>query len=373
MNVAVVLVAAGNGERLGAGVPKALVEVAGKSLLEHALISISKFNPAQLVVVAHEDHLAEFELQVKANYQGNFQIAPGGNSRQGSVANGLALVTEDLVLVHDAARCFATADLFTSVAHALEANDVVIPVMPVADTVKRVSGSSVLGTEDRSNLRLSQTPQGFRTSALRSALSKTAEEFTDEAALMQSLGFSVESVAGEAVAFKVTTNSDLERARQDFGARATGIGTDAHKFSDSGELVLGCISWPGLPKLDGHSDGDSIAHAIVDALLSAAGLGDIGSNFGVDRPEFAGASGEVFISETLKLIAAKGYQVENVAVQVIADKPKIGPKRAELEERLSHLLGARVSVGATTTDGLGFLADSRGVAAVATALLKVRG
>jgi 2-C-methyl-D-erythritol 4-phosphate cytidylyltransferase/2-C-methyl-D-erythritol 2,4-cyclodiphosphate synthase len=137
--------------------------------------------------------------------------------------------------------------------------------------------------------------------------------------------------------------------------------------------VLGCLVWPELPKLEGHSDGDSIAHAIVDSLLSAAGLGDIGSNFGVDRPEFAGASGEVFISETLKLIAARGFSVENVSVQVIADKPKIGPRRNELEARLSGVVGARVSVGATTTDGLGFLADSRGVAAVATALLKVLG
>ena len=373
MNVAVVLVAAGNGERLGAGVPKALVEVGGKSLLEHALVSIQKFNPAQLVVVAHEDHIPEFESQVRASYLGKFAISPGGRSRQGSVENGLALVTEELVLVHDAARCFATAELFTSVAQALEVSAVVIPVMPVADTVKRVSGSSVLGTEDRASLRLSQTPQGFRTSELRSALSQTSDEFTDEAALMQSLGFAVESVPGEATAFKVTTSSDLDRARQDYGTRATGIGTDAHKFSDSGVLVLGCLSWTDYPKLEGHSDGDSIAHAIVDALLSAAGLGDIGSNFGVDRPEFAGASGEVFISETLRLITAKGFEVENVAVQVVADKPKIGPRRVELETRLSQLLGARVSVGATTTDGLGFLADSRGVAAVATALLRVLG
>jgi 2-C-methyl-D-erythritol 4-phosphate cytidylyltransferase/2-C-methyl-D-erythritol 2,4-cyclodiphosphate synthase len=373
MNVAVVLVAAGNGERLGAGIPKALVEVGGKSLLEHALIAIQAFNPSQLVVVAHEDHIPEFEMQVRANYAGKFSIAPGGDSRQGSVANGVALVTEELVLIHDAARCFATAALFTSVAQALSSSDAVIPVIPVADTVKRVSGSSVLATEDRSTLRLSQTPQGFKTAALKSALQNTSAEFTDEAALVQSLGFAVESVPGEAVAFKVTTGSDLDRARQDFGSRATGIGTDAHKFSDSGELVLGCLSWPELPKLEGHSDGDSIAHAIVDALLSAAGLGDIGSNFGVDRPEFAGASGAVFISETLTLIAAKGFAVENVAVQVVADKPKIGPRRVELEQRLSQLVGARVSVGATTTDGLGFLADSRGVAAVATALLKVLG
>lgn len=373
MNVAVVLVAAGNGERLGAGIPKALVAVGGKSLLAHALEAIQKFNPTQLVVVAHEGHVDEFQSQIQAFYQGEFSIAKGGTSRQGSVANGLALVTTELVLIHDAARCFASPALFEAVAAELSNSDVVVPVVPVSDTVKRVSGSDVVGTEDRSTLRLSQTPQGFKTDALKSALAEASSEFTDDAALMQAMGFSVRSVPGEVNAFKLTTNSDLDRARQDFAQRATGIGTDAHKFSDAGELVLGCLVWPQLPKLEGHSDGDSIAHAIVDAMLSAAGLGDIGSNFGVDRPEFAGASGEVFISETLKLIAAKGFSVENVAVQVIADKPKIGPKRIELEARLSEIVGAKVSVGATTTDGLGFLADSRGVAAVATALLNVLG
>jgi 2-C-methyl-D-erythritol 4-phosphate cytidylyltransferase/2-C-methyl-D-erythritol 2,4-cyclodiphosphate synthase len=373
MNVAVVLVAAGNGERLGAGIPKALVSVAGKSLLVHALEAIQKFNPTQLVVVVHEDHVEEFQSQIRAVYHGEFAIAVGGTSRQGSVANGLALVTAELVLIHDAARAFASPALFEAVAAELSNSDVVVPVIPVSDTVKRVSGNDVLGTEDRNTLRLSQTPQGFRTKELQRALSEAPSDFTDDAALMQAMGFSVRSVRGEVNAFKLTTNSDLDRARQDFGQRATGIGTDAHMFSESGQLVLGCLVWPELPKLEGHSDGDSIAHAIVDALLSAAGLGDIGSNFGVDRPEFVGASGEVFISETLKLIAAKGFSVENVAVQVIADKPKIGPRRDELEARLSAIVGARVSVGATTTDGLGFLADSRGVAAVATALLKVLG
>ena len=365
MNVAVVLVAAGNGERLGAGIPKALVEVGGKSLLAHALTSIQKFNPAQLVVVAHEEHLAEFEQQVRANFSGDFSIAPGGKSRQGSVANGVAMVTQDLVLVHDAARCFAPAELFAAVATELSSSAAVIPVMPVSDTVKRVSGSEVLGTEDRNTLRLSQTPQGFKTQDLKKALADASEDFTDEAALMQSAGFTVSSVSGDANAFKVTTGSDLDRARQDFGARATGIGTDAHRFSDAGELVLGCLIWPELPKLEGHSDGDSIAHAIVDALLSAAGLGDIGSNFGVDRPEFSGANGKVFIEGALELISNAGYRVENVSVQIIGNRPKVAPHRAAVEVALQAILGAPVSLGATTTDGLGFTGRGEGLAAIA--------
>jgi len=214
-----------------------------------------------------------------------------------------------------------------------------------------------------------QTPQGFHTELLRNALGYAQVDFTDEAGLMESLGHEVVVVPGSDSARKVTTQADLVWAQGLFGSARTGVGTDAHRFSDSGELTLGCLTWPELPALEGHSDGDSVAHAIVDALLSAAGLGDIGSNFGVDRPEFAGAAGDVFISATLELIRAKGLSVTNVSVQVIADKPKIGPRRAELESRLTGLLSAPVTVSATTTDGLGFLADSAGVAAVATALL----
>ncbi|MEY3560880.1 MAG: 2-C-methyl-D-erythritol 4-phosphate cytidylyltransferase [Actinomycetota bacterium] len=373
MNVAVVLVAAGNGERLGAGIPKALVRVAGKTLLAHSLSAIAQFKPAQLVVVAHEDHVAEFADLVSANYPLAYEIVPGGLTRQGSVANGLSKVTQELVLVHDAARCFATQALFHTVAQELENSECVIPALAVTDTIKEVSGDRVVATLDRNLLRAAQTPQGFVTEKLRQALASVSEDFTDEAALMATSGYNVNWIAGEVSANKITTPQDLATANALHGKKRTGIGTDAHRYSDSGSLVLGCLEWPELPKLDGHSDGDSIAHAIVDALLSAAGLGDIGSNFGVDRPEYSGASGEIFLAATLELLARNGYGVENVAVQVIADQPKIGPRRAELEQRLSSLVGASVSVGATTTDGLGFLSDSRGVAAVATALLQGRG
>ena len=364
-----VLVAAGNGERLGRGIPKALVEVSGKTILEHALGNVLTFFPDELVVVAHEDHVEEFRSIVESAYPGKFQIAPGGSSRQGSVENGIALVSTDRVLVHDAARCFAPAELFALVEGSLDTADCVVPTLAVADTIKQISGSEVVATIDRTLLRAAQTPQGFHTTKLREAMASSQEQFTDEAALVQSLGQSVVWVEGSAKANKITTNDDLARVENQF---ATGIGTDAHRFSEGGVLVLGCLQWPDFPKLEGHSDGDSIAHAIVDSMLSAAGLGDIGSNFGVDRPEYQGASGEVFLAATLNMIRQSSFELVNVAVQVVADRPKIGPRRSELEARLTELLGAKVSVGATTTDGLGFLADSRGVAAVATALLQRR-
>lgn len=370
MDAAIVLVAAGKGERLGLGIPKALVKIQGKTILEHALDQIRDLNPPQLIVVAPTEDVAEFESLV-APYGLRHQVVAGGSSRQGSVANGLALVRTQKVLVHDAARCFAPAELFLSVDKALEEHVSVVPGIAVSDTIKQVSNGIVEQTLERAKLAAVQTPQGFRVRELRTALQATDQDFTDEAGLMEAAGHKTHVVPGSEKAFKVTNSADLERAAG--GPIRTGVGTDAHRFSESGELVLGCISWPEHPKLEGHSDGDSVAHAIVDALLSAAGLGDIGSNFGVDRPEFAGAAGEVFIEETLRLLGLKNLKVTNVSVQVIADRPKIGPRRLELENRLSGLIGAPVSVAATTTDGLGFLSDSRGVAAVATALLSERG
>jgi 2-C-methyl-D-erythritol 4-phosphate cytidylyltransferase/2-C-methyl-D-erythritol 2,4-cyclodiphosphate synthase len=154
----------------------------------------------------------------------------------------------------------------------------------------------------------------------------------------------------------------------------TGIGTDTHRFTDdaSKKLFLGTVEWPGERGLDGHSDGDAVSHAIVDALLSAAGLGDIGSNFGVDRPEFAGANGSVFLFETKKMLNERGFEIGNISVQIVANRPKVAPHRERTESALSEILGCPVSLTATTTDGLGFLGNSEGVAAVASALVIAR-
>ena len=159
-----------------------------------------------------------------------------------------------------------------------------------------------------------------------------------------------------------------------FGGQRTGIGTDVHRFSEdkTKPLYLGTLLWEGEVGLDGHSDGDALSHAIVDALLSAAGFGDIGSNFGVDDDKYAGANGSVFLSETVRRLHEKGWEILNVSVQLIGDRPKVAPMRIKLEQALSEIIGAPVSVGATTTDGLGFLADARGVGAVASALIQSR-
>jgi 2-C-methyl-D-erythritol 4-phosphate cytidylyltransferase/2-C-methyl-D-erythritol 2,4-cyclodiphosphate synthase len=378
--IAVILVAAGDGARLGAGIPKALVKVGELTLLEHALLKILNVkNLAQIIVASHEDRVEEFRAiaQKIVGAEVSISFTPGGLSRQGSIANALTALNPSIsvVLVHDSARCFTPTEVFDRVTAAVdETGFAVVPVLPVADTIKQVKLDVVLGTVDREELRIAQTPQGFTKESLVNAYRNASRDFTDDASLLQSTGAVVRSVPGDSLAFKITVPADIDYAELLLAGNRelrSGIGTDVHRFASTPTpLYLGTILWPDEQGLEGHSDGDSIAHAIVDALLSAAGLGDIGSNFGVDRPEYSGANGSVFISSTLELLHKAGWEVVNVSVQLIGNKPKLAPRREEVQAALTVLVGAPVAVGATTTDGLGFLGSSEGVAAVATALIQ---
>lgn len=379
MSVAVILVAAGRGVRLGAGKPKALVRVAGVSLLEHAIArSIGTKNLSQLVITATPGYLDEFlSLSEKHVPSGvTLTIVEGGESRQQSISNALAEVNlaTQIILVHDSARAFTPTEVFDRVAEEVrESGFSVVPVIPVHDTVKRADGSEVLETVDRAELRAAQTPQGFPAKLLRDSYAEAVHDHTDDAALVQAAGHRVLSVPGDRMAMKVTTPDDLILANHLFGGEArTGIGTDTHRFSDDATkpLFLGTIEWSGERGLDGHSDGDALSHAIVDALLSAAGLGDIGSNFGVDDPEFSGANGKVFLTETLAKLHNHGYAVINVSAQVIGNRPKVAPMRELVEQALTAIIHAPVTISATTTDGLGFLGNTEGVAVVASALIQ---
>ena len=375
-DLAVIVVAAGRGERLHSDKPKAFVEINGRTILEHSLRPISALkNLAQVVIAAPESHVVE-ATEIANQIIGDaveVDVVVGGETRQQSISNALAAVTAEVVLVHDAARAFASSTLFENVyAKVISTRSGVIPALAIADTIKKVNGEQVLETIDRSALRSAQTPQGFLSADLKKAYAAATADFTDDAALIQSLGKKVHFVDGEANAAKITTPDDLAGVLVRLnGPGRTGIGTDVHRFSadPSKKLYLGTIEWPGVPGLDGHSDGDAVSHAIVDALLSAAGLGDIGSNFGVDRPEFAGANGKVFLTETVKLLAEAGYRIVNVSVQLIGNRPKVSNQRIAAEAALSEIVGAPVTLGATTTDGLGFLGNDEGVAAVASALI----
>lgn len=366
MSLAIIVVAAGRGERLGKSQPKAFVEIEGKTILEHALLGLpDSFD--ELVLVLPEDYFSQAR-EISNRLGLSPELVLGGGTRQQSVENGLASVKSDLVLVHDSARCFTPTEVFDRVIAELElGSQAVLPVISVSDSIKKVTGNQVIENVDRDYLAAAQTPQGFRTEVLKTSLAQSATMFTDDAAAVLAAGYKIVTVDGDTKSLKITHPSDL--ATETF----IGIGVDSHAFSGVGTLKLGLIEIPQLPSLEGHSDGDAVAHAVVDSLLSAARLGDIGSNFGVDKPEYAGASGELFLKATLDLLSRAGYSVVNVAVQIIADKPKVAPIRDQMQQALSAILKAPVSVTATTTDGLGFLADASGIGAVSTALIKSHG
>ena len=393
--VAVIVVAAGSGTRLGHAEAKAFVLLHLRPLLDHALDSIFGMNePVQIIVVAPVDRVADaraIAVRAVARHEaptGSVTVVAGGRTRQDSVDQGMnaLLPSVDVVLVHDAARALTPAALCDEVVAAVRATGHgVIPGLPVVDTIKRVAESgAILGTVDRSELSAVQTPQGFPRAMLEAARAWAVqngrfEALTDDAALVADAGNPVSVIGGHPLAFKITTPEDLERADLILQAAAPqptllpriGTGLDVHAFAadDTTELWLAGLYWPGESGLSGHSDGDVAAHAICDALLGAAGLGDIGSVFGTADPRFSGAHGHVFLEETVRLVAAAGYRVGNVSVQIIGNRPKFSPRRAEAETRLSGILSAPVNIAATTTDALGFTGRGEGIAATATALL----
>ena len=372
MSISAIIAAAGSGERFGAGFPKALIQLADRTLLEHAVSSLAPV-VEQIIVTAP----AGFEKQISEIVGEGIIVVTGGASRSASVRSGLAVATGEYVLVHDAARALASTDLAKRVIEELQNGQVaVVPAIAVVDTIKVIDTDGfVVSTPDRASLVSIQTPQGFKTSALRDA-HLSASEATDDAALIEARGGKVKIINGEARALKITTPTDLNTALSFLGLGVdirTGIGTDAHAFGHGRQMWLAGLHWPDEEGVEGHSDGDVAAHAICDALFAATQLGDLGSNFGTDRPEYAGASGTQLMQETYSLITQAGFSISNVTVQIIGNRPKIGKRRAEAIAAISTALhGAKISVSATTTDGLGLTGEGKGIAAIATALVYKR-
>jgi 2-C-methyl-D-erythritol 4-phosphate cytidylyltransferase/2-C-methyl-D-erythritol 2,4-cyclodiphosphate synthase len=374
---AAIIAGAGMGHRLGAQLPKALIQLDGVTLVERAFTTLSTVVD-EIVITAP----AGFEDQFRSIVGESAKVITGGVLRSDSVnlaLNSLSPTVKN-VLVHDAARALASSELAKKVLQELQSGEAaVIPALSVVDTIKEVDRDGyVRSTPDRSVLRAIQTPQGFNVEVLRRA-HQASEDATDDAALVEALGVKVKTIAGEARAMKITNPEDLAIAVtyiHDANAQLqVGVGTDAHAFSSDAarQLWLAGIHWPDVVGVDGHSDGDVAAHAICDALFSATGLGDLGSNFGVSEPEYAGASGVTLLKETLQRVTKAGFKINNVAVQIVCNKPKIGTRRNEAIEVLSNALGgAPVSVTATSTDGLGFTGEGKGISAIATVLVEKR-
>jgi 2-C-methyl-D-erythritol 4-phosphate cytidylyltransferase/2-C-methyl-D-erythritol 2,4-cyclodiphosphate synthase len=372
---AAIIAAAGMGHRLGANLPKSLVKLIDKTLLEHAVANLAPV--AQLLIVTAP---AGYEAEYKKLLGEEVEVITGGVLRSDSIRIAIAKIPNnyEYVLVHDAARALASTRLASEVINQLiRGQQAVIPTLEVIDTIKEVDNQGyVRNTLNRASLKIVQTPQGFSRSVLERA-HLASEDATDDAALVEALGIKVKTIAGEDQAFKITTKGDIKTAinfllPDNQKQLRVGIGVDAHAFSQDKDrkLALAGLIWPDEIGLDGHSDGDVAAHAICDALLSAADLGDLGSNFGVSDSKYKGATGAQMLSETLIKVAAAGFEIENVSVQIVGNRPKIAPKRAQAISALSKALaGAKVSLSATSTDGLGFTGEGKGLSAIATALL----
>ena len=403
--VGVIVVAAGSGARLAMTEPKAFVELLGETLLERALHSVfGMLEPAQVVIVAPQTHLEQARVigeRAAGVIPGIMSVVAGGETRHASVEAGLACLTPGItvVLVHDSARALTPASAFDAVVAAVDSTgEGIVPALSVVDSIKRIgSGGEILGVVDRRDLAAAQTPQGFPRADLVGAYERAEHaDYTDDAAVFSAAGHRVHVIEGHALAFKITTSWDLNRARHLLSDRfdsatvavvpaavpaaaaipasvsRVGIGVDVHAFGQTENLWLAGLPWPGEKQLSGHSDGDAVAHALCDALLSAASLGDMGAIFGTSRPEFANASGEVFVRETIRLLSVAGFEPVHASVQIIGNRPTFSPRRLEAEALLARWVGAPVSLSATTTDGLGFTGRGEGIAALATALVRPR-
>jgi 2-C-methyl-D-erythritol 4-phosphate cytidylyltransferase/2-C-methyl-D-erythritol 2,4-cyclodiphosphate synthase len=375
MHVTAIIAAGGSGRRLGSDLPKQLLEVAGKSLLQRSVEAFTGHPSVTDVIVVLPPSLAA----APPAWLDGVTIVAGGARRQDSVANACAVVKREseVVLVHDAARPFVTPDVITRAIDGAAAHGAAIAAVPVADTVKRVSGPAVIvETLPREEIFLAQTPQAFRRPVLMAAVAAGRElDATEEAMLAERAGHPVHVVAGDPANVKITTAGDLDRARAGVAASASdrvGVGYDLHRLVDGRPLVLGGVTVPCERGAAGHSDADVVCHAVTDAILGAARAGDIGQHFPNTDPRWKDASSIALLRDAAAIVGGRGWTVRNVDVVVVLERPKLAPHRAAMEEQLAAALSLppdAVSVKAKTNEGVDAVGRGEAVAAHAVALL----
>ncbi|MCR6632176.1 MAG: bifunctional 2-C-methyl-D-erythritol 4-phosphate cytidylyltransferase/2-C-methyl-D-erythritol 2,4-cyclodiphosphate synthase [Magnetospirillum sp.] len=374
--VVALVVAAGRGRRFGGDVPKQYHDLVGRPVLRHTLAALA-VNP-QIDAVRAVIHPDDRDLYAEAaTGLGLLEPVFGGATRQDSVRLGLESLmplAPDAVLIHDGARPFLDAGTISRVVAALQIHPGAIPGVAVADTLKRGADGLVAATVDRMGLWRAQTPQGFRFSDILAAHQAAAgEELTDDAAVAERAGLAVALVQGDDGNFKVTTAADLERARRAFagpGETRVATGYDVHRFAPGTGVWLCGVQIPHDQGLEGHSDADVALHAATDAVLGAISAADIGRHFPPSDPKWKGAASDRFLAHAAGLVAALGGRVVHLDITIICERPKVGPHRAAMQARVAEILGIRqdrVSVKATTTEGLGFTGRKEGIAAQAAA------
>jgi len=385
-SVAAVVVAAGRGLRAGGGLPKQYRLLAGEPVIRSSLSLFSWHGEIGAVqAVIHPDDRVSYDKAAVG-----LRLLPpvaGGATRQASVRAGLealSAMNPDIVLVHDAARPFSSTELVSRAIAACGRTGAAIPALDITDTIKRVdvSGQQVAGTVDRATLRAVQTPQAFAFPVLleahRRAAKEGREDFTDDAALAEWAGLKVSVFAGESGNVKLTTDEDFAKAEARRIASLTdvrlGNGFDVHAFGDGDHIWLGGIRIPHDRGLTGHSDADVGLHALVDAILGALADGDIGKHFPPSDPRWKGAASDQFLKFAVERVARRGGKIAHLDLTVICEAPKIGPHRDAIRQRIAEIAELsieRVAVKATTSEQLGFTGRKEGIAAIATATVRL--
>ncbi|HEV3141682.1 MAG TPA: 2-C-methyl-D-erythritol 4-phosphate cytidylyltransferase [Vicinamibacterales bacterium] len=389
MFVSVIVAAGGAGVRLGAATPKQLLDIGGRSMLARSVGAFDAHPRVSEIVVVLPAVLRDAErsaeaVALQATATKPTKVIAGGPRRQDSVANGFTLVSgnSDVVLIHDAARPFVTAALIDRTIDAAAIHGAVIPALDVRDTVKRItSDRSVVETLPRDAIVLAQTPQGFRRHVLEEAIAAGHRgpgpvDATDEAMLAERAGHVVYVVSGDPQNVKITTQDDLDTARRQAGPARTGragTGYDLHRLVIGRPLVLGGVTIPSTHGAHGHSDADVVCHAVTDAVLGAAALGDIGGHFPDSDPKWKDASSLDLLRRAVALARERGYEVGNVDVTVILEQPKIRDHVDAMRSAVAAALGvdsARVSIKGKTNEGVDAIGRGEAIAAHAIALLR---
>jgi 2-C-methyl-D-erythritol 4-phosphate cytidylyltransferase/2-C-methyl-D-erythritol 2,4-cyclodiphosphate synthase len=380
--IAVIVVAAGTGERLG-GTPKQYRVLAGTPVLARSIEAfVRRDDIAWVLPVINPAHAGSFGA---LGLQSPKLLPPvaGGASRQASVLAGLEALkgqAPDLVLIHDAARPLVSDETVSGVITAL--GDAALPVLPVTDTIKRsLDGRLAAATEDRRQLFAAQTPQGFAFPLILDAhrrAAKEASEFTDDAAIAEWAGIPVALTPGSARNLKLTHADDFERAERFLGAPAmetrTGSGFDVHPFEPGDAVWLGGVRIPHSAKLKGHSDADAALHALTDAIYGALGEGDIGTFFPPSDPQWKGAASSIFLEHAAGLVTARGGRIVNLDVTIVCEAPKIMPHTAAMKRAIGaacRVAATRIAIKATTSEQLGFTGRGEGIVAMATATVEL--
>jgi 2-C-methyl-D-erythritol 4-phosphate cytidylyltransferase/2-C-methyl-D-erythritol 2,4-cyclodiphosphate synthase len=388
MFVTAIIAAAGRGRRVGAAVPKQLLTVGGRPVLERSVDAFAGHPAIDEIIVVLPEHLAGRPPAYLHGLAKPVRVIPGGPRRQDSVANGFHAASDEseLIVIHDAARPFASRDLIHRTIAAARESGAAVAALPVHETVKRATGGAAAGplfveqTLARDTLFLAQTPQAFRRDVLRDAL-VLGIDATDEASMVEGAGHQVRIVDGEATNIKITTADDLLIAEAIAGggrpARTgrAGTGYDLHPLAAGRPLVVGGVTIPCERGAAGHSDADVVCHAVIDAVLGAAALGDIGRHFPDTDPRWKGASSLDLASRAASLVADQGYEIGNVDVTVLLETPKIGDHVDAMRRALAAALGidaSRVSIKGKTNEGVDAIGRGEAIAAHAIALIRAR-